>query len=334
MNINSVIWMITAIIVIIINIMKFFIRYVQIDIAITFITICAFAACKIIEINVYTYRIIRSDLNWLLSWAYQERFMIVEVFRFCLIRIRYCICFQSNSLILVEWSFVSYEIFTVQLTEPKLDFPLCFLPLTVIRKLHLADNPSWVEATYVIGWTYSTNRLNCHFGVLFQVIRFIKVFSYSRAKSMTRNFWLEYLLYLLFAFKRCFFPINRTWKFMLLQFHNEWIRTECHRGRRWINNIDNHTTNVKLVRKWTSSTECHFCCTNWKGRFQSFPPYRLRIDIFVPIDIGFRFRYADQHSILIFRFYYSHIFGTCYCRSWMLIMLLQMLMMFRGFNGG
>lgn len=79
-----------------------------------------------------------------------------------LVRVSYRVCLQSNSLAMLERNFMDWKKFRLQIQLTKLEvfasrYTIYCIharihpPLTVILKLHWADNPSSVEATYVIG---------------------------------------------------------------------------------------------------------------------------------------------------------------------------------------
>lgn len=160
--------MLAIIIGIIVIMVKFFIRYVHEDMAISvmlLLMILVFAACEIIEINVNTYGIIGSDFNWHLPRAHQERFMILQL-RWRFEGVSYRVRFQRNPLTVVVQDLMSCNVSIANSINLIENFVAWFqfiatmrcLPLTVIRKLHLADNPSCVVATYVMGWTPGPNR--------------------------------------------------------------------------------------------------------------------------------------------------------------------------------
>lgn len=104
--------MLAIIIGIIVIMVKFFIRYVHEDMAISvmlLLMILVFAACEIIEINVNTYGIIGSDFNWRLPRAHQERFMILQL-RWRFEGVSYRVCFQRNPLTVVVQDLMSCNV--------------------------------------------------------------------------------------------------------------------------------------------------------------------------------------------------------------------------------
>lgn len=131
----------------------------------------------------------------------------------------------------------------------------------------------------------------------------------------------------MFALEDWFLPCYRAWRLVRVQLDGKWLGTELDGWWIWINNVDDHTTQVKLIGKWTLCTKHDFMCAGGELSFQQFGPCRLWIDMHFPVNICLWSRQLDVDSFLISRRLENvHIFGTFYCRSKLLLLLVMRFM--------